>query len=50
MPKMRELAGERWVPIIFVTTDATIESQVHLLALGDDDYLVKPVHNDILRA
>lgn len=49
MPRMRELAGARSVQIIFVTADVTIDSQVRLLALGADDYLVKPVHAELLR-
>lgn len=50
MVRMRALAGERWVPIIFVTADDHIESQVSLLAQGADDYLIKPVHKDLLCA
>jgi CheY-like chemotaxis protein len=50
MTEIRAMAGGRWVPILFVTADSDIESQVSLLAQGADDYLVKPVHRTVLRA
>jgi CheY-like chemotaxis protein len=50
MMKIRAIASERWVPILFVTADGDVESQVSLLEQGADDYLVKPVNAAILRA
>jgi serine phosphatase RsbU (regulator of sigma subunit)/anti-sigma regulatory factor (Ser/Thr protein kinase) len=50
MAEIRVLADGRWVPILFVTADSDVDSQVLMLAQGADDYLVKPVHQEILRA
>lgn len=50
MAQIRRIANGRWVPIIFVTADSDVDSQVLMLAQGADDYLVKPVHQEILYA
>jgi CheY-like chemotaxis protein len=50
MAEIRAMAGERWVPILFVSADSDVESQVRMLEQGADDYLVKPVHQAVLHA
>jgi len=50
MAEIRAIAGERWVPILFVTTVGEIASHIDTLGQGADDYLVKPVHEAVLRA
>jgi CheY-like chemotaxis protein/anti-sigma regulatory factor (Ser/Thr protein kinase) len=50
MQEIRALAGERWVPILFVTVAGDVDTQVRALALGADDYLIKPVHEAVLAA
>jgi CheY-like chemotaxis protein len=50
MAEIRAIAAGRWVPILFVTADSDVESQVLMLEQGADDYLVKPVHQEVLYA
>ncbi len=50
MHEMRALSGERWVPILFVTVVGAVDVHVGALANGADDYLIKPVHEDVLWA
>lgn len=47
---IRESLGERWIPIIFVTGKNDDESLEKGIAVGGDDYLIKPVSKVILRA
>lgn len=47
---LRELFGESWVPIIFLTSQSELESVVLGLKAGGDDYLAKPVNFDLLAA
>jgi CheY-like chemotaxis protein len=50
MTELRALSGERWVPIIFVTIAGEVGRHVATLVRGADDYLVKPVDQDVLGA
>ena len=50
MLDMRAACGDRWVSIIFVTTVRGISTHAEMLGQGGDDYLIKPVHESILRA
>jgi CheY-like chemotaxis protein len=48
--RIRKLCGERWVPIVFMSANTTIEDQVRGLDSGGDDYLTKPLSMRILGA
>jgi two-component system, HptB-dependent secretion and biofilm response regulator len=41
--RIRELAGDRWVPILFISALGQSEDMVRGLEAGGDDYLTKPV-------
>lgn len=47
---IREFLGEQWVPIIFITKRDRIEDFIAGFEVGADDYLVKPVVEQILHA
>lgn len=47
---IRESLGERWIPIIFVTGKSDDESLRKGIAVGGDDYLIKPISKVILQA
>ncbi|HFE38447.1 MAG TPA: response regulator, partial [Gammaproteobacteria bacterium] len=47
---IRGLAGDRWVPIIFLSAKANPEDQVKGIEIGGDDYLTKPVNLNLLEA
>ncbi|MBV8679549.1 MAG: SpoIIE family protein phosphatase [Aquitalea sp.] len=47
---IRELLGEHWVPIIFLTSLSDRSQLLRGLTMGGDDYLVKPIDLDILTA
>ncbi len=47
---MRELLGDYWIPIIFVTGKRDDESLLKGIEAGGDDYLIKPVSPVILQA
>lgn len=46
--RIRALAGERWVPILYVSALGEREHVVESLAAGGDDYLTKPVDLAVL--
>jgi CheY-like chemotaxis protein len=48
--KIREISGEQWIPIIFMSAKVAVEDQVAGLDAGGDDYLTKPVNLRILGA
>jgi len=48
--KIKELAGEELVPIIFLTSLTDTESLVRCLDAGGDDFLSKPYNRVILKA
>jgi DNA-binding response OmpR family regulator len=48
--RLREQLGGDWIPIIFLTGCDTNEEAVQGLKAGGDDYLVKPVNQDLLSA
>jgi PAS domain S-box-containing protein len=48
--RIKALARERWVPVIMLSALGNHQDLLHGLAAGADDYLVKPVHHDILAA
>jgi CheY-like chemotaxis protein len=50
MLEIRAITRDRWVPILFVTVASEVDLHVNALAQGADDYLIKPVHEDVLRA
>ena len=41
--RIRDLAGDRWVPILFISALGQSEDMVRGLEAGGDDYLTKPV-------
>lgn len=47
---IRGLAGDTWVPIIFLSAKANPEDQVKGIDIGGDDYLTKPVNLSLLEA
>ncbi len=47
---IRESLGEHWIPIIFLTGKSEEESLEQGIAVGGDDYLIKPVSKVILHA
>ena len=47
---IRESLGDVWVPIIFTTSRDDTEDFIKGFNAGADDYLIKPVHKDILLA
>ncbi|MGQ9425919.1 SpoIIE family protein phosphatase [Gilvimarinus sp. F26214L] len=48
--RIRELAGERWIPVIFLTSLTDSGSLVRCLEAGGDDFLQKPYNQVILQA
>lgn len=48
--KIKQACGERWVPVVMVTSLYSDEDIVHGLEAGADDYLVKPVNFQILKS
>lgn len=48
--QLRELFGDDWVPIIFLTCFDGMDDVVAALRVGGDDYLLKPVNVDLLSA
>jgi PAS domain S-box-containing protein len=48
--RIRELCGDRWVPIIFITALEHDEDLIRGLQAGGDDYLAKPVNLAVLEA
>lgn len=48
--EIRKLAGNKWVPIIFLSAKAQDSDLVRGLQVGGDDYLTKPINLPILQA
>ena len=48
--KIREILGERWIPIVFLTANTETEHYEKGIASGADDYLLKPANPVVLRA
>lgn len=48
--QIRQLLGDRWVPIIFLSANAEIEHILTSLRAGGDDYLPKPIDFELLSA
>lgn len=48
--EIRKLAGDKWVPVIFLSAKVLDEDQIHGLEVGGDDYLTKPINLSILQA
>jgi len=48
--RIKELAGERFVPVIFLTALTWDEALAKCVAAGGDDFLPKPYRRSILRA
>lgn len=48
--KIRECALLTHVPIIFISSDSSIESRLHSYAVGGDDYVIKPFESSELKA
>lgn len=46
--RIRSLAGEQWVPILYVSALGEREHVLQGLAAGGDDYLAKPIDLDLL--
>ena len=50
LKRIKEIAGERWVPVIFMTALAQDDDKVRGLEIGADDYLTKPIELKVLEA
>jgi len=48
--RLREMLGDTWVPIIFLTGMQETQDIISGLKAGGDDYLGKPVHAELLKA
>lgn len=48
--RIKEIAGDKWIPVIFLSALGEDFDQVKGLEMGGDDYLTKPVHLVILAA
>ncbi|GAB1256607.1 response regulator [Aurantivibrio plasticivorans] len=48
--RLRQIMGDRWVPIIFLTGITSDESYAEGIDAGGDDYLTKPISQVILNA
>lgn len=48
--EIKKRCGNRWVPVIFLSSASEAEQQVRGLEVGGDDYLIKPVNPTILEA
>lgn len=48
--EIRKLAGDKWVPVIFLSAKAQDSDLVRGLQAGGDDYLTKPINLQILQA
>ena len=48
--EIRQLAGNKWVPVLFLSAKVQEQDQIQGLAVGGDDYLTKPVNLTILQA
>lgn len=48
--RIRQLCGDQWVPIVYLTILGGSANLIDGLRSGGDDYLVKPVELDILEA
>jgi len=47
---IRGIAGDEWVPIVFLSAKVTPEDQIKGIEVGGDDYLTKPVNLELLEA
>jgi len=48
--KIKALAGDTWVPVIFMSALASEEDKIKGLDVGGDDYITKPIEFNILGA
>jgi len=48
--RIKKIAGDKWVPVIFLSALTDDFDQVKGLDMGGDDYLTKPVHLAVLAA
>jgi len=48
--EIKALAGDRWVPVIFMSALASEEDKIKGLDVGGDDYITKPIEFNILGA
>lgn len=48
--KIKALAGDNWIPVIFMSALASEEDKIKGLDVGGDDYITKPIEFNILGA
>ena len=48
--KIKALAGDKWIPVIFMSALASEEDKIKGLDVGGDDYITKPIEFNILGA
>lgn len=48
--KIKSLAGDKWVPVIFMSALASEEDKIKGLDVGGDDYITKPIEFNLLGA
>ena len=48
--KIKAMAGDNWVPVIFMSALASEEDKIKGLDVGGDDYITKPIEFNILAA
>ena len=46
--EIKKLAGNKWVPLLFLSAKSSVEDQIQGINLGGDDYLTKPVDLNML--
>ncbi len=46
--EIKKLAGNKWVPVLFLSAKSSVEDQIQGINLGGDDYLTKPVDLNML--
>lgn len=48
--RLKQLLGERWLPLIMMSVDADHQLHIEALRCGCDDYLAKPINFELLDA
>lgn len=49
-PRLKQAAGERFVPIIFITAQTSTSALVKCIQAGGDDFITKPYDSEVIKA